>query len=268
MSTFKRIFKVIWRESWRELLTQLLLEKPIRSMVGGGLLIGLFTAIFGWVRQLPLESHIVLVGCTFVLAVAFVRYIQDGLASKCRTGPRKSPNLVFVKPDVNKAAIFDPKTGQVYGEAYFSKLSFKNFPIEGIDNRNAEDVAPHLEFWDDEFKSKKFEMVGRWSTDPGPAERGKAATEEVGRTIPPDGVPRAIGTVMKYLDDENCYGHNNEAPIKAPKDWRYTRYELQPGKYGLKVRFESRNVDPKPEFRFVLDNKGKGYYVTISPVGS
>jgi len=104
-------------------------------------------------------------------------------------------------------------------------------------------------------------MVGRWADAQEKAEVGGGITDTNKIDIPPDAMPHPLDLVLKYDEDIECYGLDDDTPIHAPDDWRDKRRKLGRGLWAVKVSIAGTNVDET--FWLSLINRGKAEKVRI-----
>lgn len=172
-----------------------------------------------------------------------------------------SPEMRFHDWRNHQAPIRNQRTGQVSGEPFFTQVQFVNDPEVSTQAAEAERVVGHIEVYDRNRSTKLFRMVGRWADTDEFAQVGPAVIELNQINIAPNAVPRTLDVVLKYEEDDDCHGYNNETPREAPRDWRDHRRRLEKGDYAVRVRLRGRNVDE--EFWFSLHNPGSGGQVEL-----
>lgn len=150
---------------------------------------------------------------------------------------------------------------QVIGEPVFSHAIFANDPEDSRKGITAEKVVAHLEILNDS-QEVLFTMIGRWSETPERAQVGARVVDTTQIDIAPNAMPRALDIILKYDDEDNCYGLNNETP-QRDSHWRDKSRELPPGSYIVKIRLRGNNIDQ--EFWLDLVNEGAGREVSLSP---
>jgi hypothetical protein len=163
------------------------------------------------------------------------------------------PNMVLVKTEKLPSKIINIKTGEISGEPWFVRVQFANDPLSPLQAVEASNVVGHIDICGKDRKPL-LRMIGRWSETTEIAFGGQPMeTEQI--VIPPNGRPYPMDIAMKYQEDEEFYGYNNDNPRLAP-DWRDNNKKLTVGDYLVIVRLRGNNVDK--EFLFDLTNKGKG----------
>jgi hypothetical protein len=163
-----------------------------------------------------------------------------------------------------QAPLMNSATGQVIGTPVFTHAIFSNDPEDSRRGVTAEKVVAHLEF--SEFESRRilFKMIGRWSETPERAQVGARVVETNQIDIAPNAMPRTLDIVIKYDDEDDCYGLNNDTPNRAPRGWRDEGRKLPPGSYSVKIRLRGNNIDQ--EFWLGLKNEGVGKRIWLSPM--
>ena len=154
-------------------------------------------------------------------------------------------------------------TGVVMGTPVFSHALFANDPIDSQRGITAEKVVAHLDFYNQDRSCLLFKMVGRWSEAPERAQVGSRVVETNQIDIAPNAMPRALDIVLKYDDEDDCYGLNNETPQRAPSGWRDISRVLSPGFYSVKIRLRGNNLDQC--FWLDFENKGINNRIVLKP---
>jgi hypothetical protein len=125
----------------------------------------------------------------------------------------------------------------------FSSLTLKitNDPEVGKERSQAKEVAAILTFLTDR-DDVIFEFEGRWSDSTQPPQLPPFVPPAELKTVNiPIGTTRLVGLVVKYQDEQVCYGVTNDSynfPLFKNPDWR-----LEPGDYAIRVRFRATTVD-------------------------
>jgi hypothetical protein len=182
-----------------------------------------------------------------------------GLVSEAR------PSIRFVGWESTEAPLILPETGetQIRRRPWLTRLSFANEPDLPTSGKIAYKVAGHIEFYDAPRDSFFFGMVGQWSSD------SEGATDNLGVgqiDMPSDATPYYLDLVLKYDEDEACYGVNNDTAARAPTDWRDEKRRLAQGLYSVKVVVHGTNV--AETFWFGLINRGSGRRVRILQINT
>jgi hypothetical protein len=167
-----------------------------------------------------------------------------------------------------KAPLYNKANGQITGIPRFSHAIFANNPKDSSKGAIAEKVVGHLEFYDKNRKKLIFPpMIGRWAETPERAEVGARVVETNQIDIAPNAMPRTLDIVLKYDDEDDCYGLNNDTPQRAPSGWRDNLRKLPPGEYAVKIRLRGTNYDNcnKP-FWLEINNQGKNLPVVLKPL--
>ena len=169
----------------------------------------------------------------------------------------------------------NPKTGdyfarndehtEIVGEPVFLHALFANDPEPGKGS-DAHNVRVEIEFYNAERTVLAIpQMAGRWAeTDqPGTLDYKAITNDEI--TMSANGRPYKLDIVMKYDEDDECYGHNNETPSKAQSDFRDKDKKLGIGRYAVLIRVRGSNGLVEP-FWFHLVNSGKGKPIEFTPI--
>ncbi len=182
-----------------------------------------------------------------------------GLVSDAR------PRIRFLGWESTEAPLILPERGepQIKPRPWLTRLTFANEPDLPTSGGIAYKVAGHIEFYDASRDSFFFGMVGQWSND----------SEEVADNLSvsqidmlSDATPYYLDLVLKYDEDEACYGVNNDTAVRAPTDWRDEKRRLAQGLYTVKVVVHGANV--AETFWFGLINRGGGRRVRILQIST
>ena len=141
---------------------------------------------------------------------------------------------------------------------WFTTISFVNVPLYSSERGIAKQVVGHIEFWDSTRRNLLFEMVGRWADTPEAFAVGYIA-DNIPVNILPNEFERRLNIVIKYDDDDDCYGYNNDS--QKFKRWCDPSKVLDPGIYQVKVRL--RGIGIGEDFWFIFENKGGQYEPTL-----
>ncbi|MFC1940370.1 hypothetical protein ACFLXO_06800, partial [Chloroflexota bacterium] len=128
------------------------------------------------------------------------------------------PNIVVLGTKNVQAPLRNLATNQILGEPCFTQVLFANDPLNPLQAVNATNVAGHIDVHSQDGEHL-FHMIGRWS-ETKEESRGAQPFEMEQITIPPNGRPNPMDVALKYLKDEEGYGHDNESRRIAPTDWR------------------------------------------------
>lgn len=170
------------------------------------------------------------------------------------------PNMVLVKTENFPFPIRSVQTGAVMGTPWFARVQFANDPLSSLQAVEAHKVAGHIEIYSQDKQHLYFKMIGRWSETKEVAVGGQPIeTEQI--DIPANGRPYPMDIGLKYQEDAEFYGYNNESPRFAA-DWRDKQKQLAVGTYSIRVWLRGDNVDK--DFWFNLVNKGRGEDVVLS----
>ena len=172
------------------------------------------------------------------------------------------PNMVLVRTENFPSPITNVRTGAVIGTPWFARVQFANDPLSSLQAVDANNVAGHIEIYSQDRQHSYFKMIGRWSETKEVAVGGQPIeTDQI--VIPANGRPYPMDIGLKYREDGEFYGCNNDNPRLAA-DWRDRQKRLPVGDYSIRVRLRGNNVDK--EFWFELANKGKGENVELKAV--
>lgn len=170
------------------------------------------------------------------------------------------PNIVVLGVKNITTPIRNLRTGEILGEPCFTQVLFTNNPILTLQAVDATNVAAHIDIYHQD-KTHLFYIIGRWAETKEEA-RGAQPFEMEQIMMPPNGRANPLDICLKYKDDADGYGHNNESRRASPTDWRDKQRAISMGNYLLRVRLRGNNVDST--FWFDLTNGGKGQEITLA----
>jgi len=218
-----------------------------------------------WAVPLTVLTMTVLVSAVYAAYSLWKENADKPSADKNESNTTRNarPHIRFVGWETVEVPLTttDGGTTQVVGRPWFTRVTFANSPDPATPGKEARNVVGHVEFYDASGERLLFGMVGRWADT---LERAQARIRDVkGDQIdmPPDATPRSLDIVLKYDEDNECYGLSNDTAIHAPVDWRDERRKLGRGLYGVKIRLQGTGVDET--FSFGLINRGSREKVRI-----
>lgn len=175
------------------------------------------------------------------------------------------PRIHFMGWETTEAKLNLIGGGEARGGStpWLTRVTFANDPDVSNPGRTAYKVSGHIEFYYAACDRFLFGMVGQWSDG---LEDGTAAVSEKHIDIPPDATPYHLDIALKYDDDDECYGINNDTPVRAPVDLRDEQRRLGHGLYTIKIMVHGENV--AETFWFGLINRGVGQRVRILRISS
>ncbi len=180
----------------------------------------------------------------------------------------KRPCMRFVSSENVKTPLWGNvrEIRMVIGEPRFTHAIFANDPKSSIKGSTAERVVAHLDFYDKSRSQLMFSLTGRWADTPERATVGLHVVDTNQINIAPNAMPRYLDVVLKYDDEDECYGLNNETPVRATAGpgWRDETRKLEPATYAVKIRLRGLNLDDV--FWFSLVNPGKSSEVELKAV--
>ncbi len=171
------------------------------------------------------------------------------------------PRIILVKTENVFGNVVTRRTGQtdIRERPWFARVQFANDPKSSLQGAEA-DIVGHIEFYDNSRQRCFFTMIGRWAETKEIAD-GAVAIEIDQIKLPPTGRPYIMDIGLKYHEEEEFYGYNNETPRKATVGFRDNDRKLPAGEYTIKVRLRGVGVDK--EFWFILQNPGKDKEVEL-----
>jgi hypothetical protein len=146
---------------------------------------------------------------------------------------------------------------------WLTRVTFSNEPDIPRAGLTAYKVSGHIEFYDAARDKFLFGMVGQWSDS---LEDMTVAAGENQIDILPDATPYYLDIAVKYDEDDECYGINNDTALRAPADLRDEQRKLSHGLYTIKIIIYGENV--AETFWFGLINRGGGQRVRILRISS
>lgn len=155
----------------------------------------------------------------------------------------------------------------VIGEAEhpnFTRIWIANEPMNTFQEVDAIKLYSEISFYDD-VGTNIFVMGGRWAETPEIA-NGAQPIEIDQIDLPPNGRPFCMDIGLKYHDEDEFYGYNNETPRKNTKGFRDTDRKLGKGNYYVKVRLRCKGVDKTILFK--LSNPGIGQNVNFMGIST
>lgn len=211
----------------------------------------------------PTWLWILLFGIAFIIVPFIVfhklRLRLDELQSELDGIKNARPNIALIKTENSSRPIRNVKTGEILGTPWFARVQFANNSLSQTQMVEASKVVGHISIYE-QTGQHLYDMIGRWAETKEVATGGRPI-EIDSLDIPANGRPYPMDIVMKYPEDEEFYGYNNDNPRLAPIDWRDSQKQLPAGTYSVRVRLRGNNVDK--EFWFDLINKGRGENVEL-----
>jgi hypothetical protein len=156
-------------------------------------------------------------------------------------------NVITTYRDANKVE-------QEIEHPYFTRIWIANDPSKPEYGVEARYVYGEIEFWNITHTTCYFRMGGRWA-ETKEIVQGAEPIEIEQITILPNGRPYCMDVGLKYRDENEFYGYNNETPRKATKGFRDLDRKLDKGDYLIRARFRCKGVDTS--FWFRIENQGK-----------
>jgi hypothetical protein len=225
------------------------------------------TGLLVWAVPLTVLFTSVIVGFCYATYSLFTGDLSK--PAEVETAPASvndaRPSIRFVGWESTEAPLILPEIGetQIRPRPWLTRLTFANESDLPVSGQIAYKVAGHIEFYDATRDSFFFGMVGQWSSD----SEGVTDNLDAGQIdMLSDATPYYLDLVLKYDEDEACYGVNNDTAARAPTDWRDERRRLAQGLYTVKVVVRGTNV--AETFWFGLINRGSGRRVRILQIST
>jgi len=215
----------------------------------------------------------VLVACVVVSCLHAVYSLYTGTARGAAAATNRSPAIRKARPRIRfqgwetveaPPTTTRDATAPVMGRPWLTRATFANEADSSASDPIAHRVGARVEFYSASRERLLFAMDGRWSNASKTARVGIRAAEAKLIDLPPNGMPRSLDVVLKYDEDDECYGLNNETPVHAPSDWRDEQRKLDRGECAVKVMIRGADVDET--FWFSLVNRGSGQKARIIPL--
>lgn len=172
---------------------------------------------------------------------------------------RKFPILDDVQMDMNiteQKGVF-----HITGISHMAHISFANNPKNRTDKNSPDNVRAEITFLDIN-RNPLFTIDGRWSHTDQPSEirRGQSTTIE-STNFPNNGAPRTLDLLIKYPEDEYCYGYNN-ASYGAPY-YLHPFYEIKEKMFLIQILLKGAYIPNSCMWEFEINTKGKGDLFSI-----
>jgi len=226
------------------------------------------TGLLLWLAPLAVLATSVIVGFVYA-TISLLSGVESRVAKEEKAEPMVTssvrPDIRFLGWETAEAQLTADEKGeaQVSDSPWLTRLTFSNEPDASGSGVTASKVSGHIEFYDAARDRFLFGMISQWSD----GDVGKAiGAGEKQVDIPPDGVPCYLNVALKYDEDDECYGINQDTAARAPVDWRDQQRKLEHGLYTIKVLLHGENV--AETFWFGLINRGSGQRVRILRISS
>jgi hypothetical protein len=169
------------------------------------------------------------------------------------------PNITFIDTENVLGDVVSKQAGRIISREnpWFTRIKIANSPESTLQAVSAV-IAAHITFYDSSGNKCFPTMIGRWAETPEIAQ-GAQPIEIEQPTIPPTGRPYILDIGLKYHDEDEFYGYNNETPRRSTVGFRDKGRQLNPDAYSVEVKLKGADVDEA--FWFDLINNGKGQEV-------
>jgi hypothetical protein len=220
-----------------------------------------------WVTPLTVLVTAVIVGSFYATVSLLSGDIGETALVKTGTGATKTaqPRIHFLGWETTEAQLNVNEGGGAKGGStpWLTRVTFANEPDVPGTGLAAYKVSGHIEFYDAARDKFLFGMVGQWSNG---LEDGAVVVGDKQIDIPPDATPYYLDIALKYDEDDECYGINQDTALRAPADFRDKQRKLDHGLYTIKIMVHGENV--AETFWFGLINRGSGQRVRILRISS
>jgi hypothetical protein len=146
----------------------------------------------------------------------------------------------------------------------FTRIWIANEPMKAIQEVDAIKLYSEINFYDD-VGINIFTMGGRWAETPEIA-NGAQPIEIDQIDLPSNGRKFCMDIGLKYYNEDEFYGYNNETPRKNTKGFRDNDRKLGKGIYYVKVRLRCKGVDKTILFKLV--NPGAGQNIHFGEIST
>lgn len=204
------------------------------------------------------QYHVLIGFGIFIIVIVWIIY---DLNKRLQSILNAKPRLVFKRIERRKDISKVMKKGaqiEVVGTPEFIRIWIANEPLLPEEGVEAELLHGEIEYYDQERDTPLFTMGGRWPEQGQPA--GSLLTQQL--TIPPNRKEFCMDIGMKYAQDNEYYGYDDEAHLIS--DGRNPRTRLDKGVYFLKLTLACKGLIQR--FYFRLENQGKGHDVSFDVI--
>jgi hypothetical protein len=146
----------------------------------------------------------------------------------------------------------------------FTRIWIANEPMNTFQEVDAIKLYSEISFYDD-VGINIFVMGGRWSETPEIA-NGAQPIEIDQIDLPPNGRQFCMDIGLKYYNEDEFYGYNNETPRRNTKGFRDNDRKLGKGNYYVKVRLRCKGVDKTILFKLI--NPGAGQDINFKEIST
>lgn len=208
----------------------------------------------------------------FLLSLALLLWAIADLHHRLEEILTSRPNIVLKQVDEHYEGHMETRVRSSPNEQWvttksesprFTRIWVANEPTRVELGIKAEDLAGQIEVWDESCSQPRFSMAGRWA-ETRQVVQGADILETKQITIPPNASPFCMDIGIKYLDEDDFYGYNDETQRKGAPGGRDHERVLGKGTHTVGVRFRCKGVDTT--FWFKLHNEGKGSDVRFEPI--
>jgi hypothetical protein len=210
------------------------------------------------------------VGIFFVISLVLLLSVIFDLRHKLQEILASKPNITLKRIDEHFQGNIETRYySEMYNQwrvsksesTYYTRIWISNEPPRAELGTKADGIAGQIYIWDEPCQKLIFSMSGRWA-ETKQASQGAVPLETKQIDMPPNANPYCLDIGIKYANEDEFYGFNDETQYKRAPGGRDPERKLGIGSYLVMVRFRCKSVDTP--FWFKLVNQGKGYQVSFS----
>jgi hypothetical protein len=155
-------------------------------------------------------------------------------------------------------------TFRVIGTSYLGQVVFSNNPKNRNDKNNADSVLAEITYLD-ENKNRLFPQIqGQWSIE-GHININSSEKPVESIDFPNNGAKRKLALLIKYPEDEYCYGYNNDS--YSHLYFQNPRFEIRCKRFFISVQLKGAFLSANRAWEFEVETKGKGDTFSIGRNG-
>jgi hypothetical protein len=229
----------------------------------GPLILDMAAVVPGW----PWQIH-ALIG--FVVFLGMMVWIVAEDRSELWRINNTKPNIILKSIDENfEGSVITRRYSGVLNDMLLGPVEHPNFtriwvansPSKSVEEVDANRLYGEISF----YNSSKllFSMGGRWAETQEIADGGQPIEiEQI--DLPPNGRGYCMDIGIKYPNEDDFYGYNNQTPQRATKGFRDTNRALGKGTYKVCVRLRCKGVNKSLWFELTNNGANQDISFTIS----